>query len=282
MRYDFYVYVSFRLDGRPCYVGKGRGNRWLNYKRRKDHNPHLWNIIQAAGGRIPTVKIHEGLTESEAFATEVALIAAIGREVDGGPLVNLTGGGDGAADPSPEVRAKNSAQAKARHTTKEWRANHGKRMKAVASDPAWRRNQSIKASEIAADLAWRENRSKSQLAIGADPAWREHHSAKMVALYADDPQRGLRHSEYMRQLYASDPNRGLEYGAKMRAMWADPLFREKMRSRRDANPEVTARRLAAWVERKRQKKLNQTWLAWNGFVEGTEYGADTLESFQSQ
>ena len=91
---DFYVYIYFRPDGAPCYVGKGRGKRW-GVHLRECTNRHLWAIIQQAGGDLPRVKVRQGLTNDQAAEIEIAFIAAIGREKHGGPLVNLTDGGDG-------------------------------------------------------------------------------------------------------------------------------------------------------------------------------------------
>lgn len=114
MKRDFYIYVIFRLDGRPCYVGKGRGRRWLQHER-KTHNPHLREIIRQANGcELPKVKIREGLGSAEALEIEAALIKAIGRKDNGGPLVNLTDGGEGIINPSPELRAKRQAISKER------------------------------------------------------------------------------------------------------------------------------------------------------------------------
>lgn len=105
----FYVYVIFRPNGVPCYVGKGTRGRWLEHERMgaKHYNKHLGRIIKNAGGELPKVKLREGLTEADALATEIALIAAIGRGKHG-PLVNLTDGGDGQTGwvPSDETRAK--------------------------------------------------------------------------------------------------------------------------------------------------------------------------------
>lgn len=89
----FYVYAYFRLDGSPCYIGKGKGNRWLQFSWRT-YNEKLSILIVACGGRLPAVKIREGLTERQALDTEIALIAAIGRGRLG-PLLNKTDGGDG-------------------------------------------------------------------------------------------------------------------------------------------------------------------------------------------
>jgi hypothetical protein len=95
-RTDFYVYVLFRpWDGSPCYVGKGRGRRWLQHEGMADHyNKNLARIIAKAAGDIPKVKIRINLTSAQACEIERALIAAIGRKPHG-PLVNLTDGGDG-------------------------------------------------------------------------------------------------------------------------------------------------------------------------------------------
>jgi hypothetical protein len=108
---DSYVYVLFRADGRPFYIGKGRGNRWLNHEQQakrgvRSHKASIINKMVAAGfTEVPKVKIAEGLSEAQATEYEVTLIAAIGREPVG-PLINQTAGGDGHPDPSPETRAR--------------------------------------------------------------------------------------------------------------------------------------------------------------------------------
>lgn len=94
----YYVYVIFRMDGSPCYIGKGKGRRWLQheaYARRRHHNRRLARLIRAAApNKLPKVKIREHLTNQEACEIERAFIAAIGRGHKG-PLVNLTDGGEG-------------------------------------------------------------------------------------------------------------------------------------------------------------------------------------------
>ena len=97
----FYVYVMFRpWDGSPFYVGKGKGNRWLQHEWRtkRHYNRRMAQIIERAknsGLEIPKVKVRQHLTELEAFAIETAFIRAIGRGRNG-PLVNFTDGGEGA------------------------------------------------------------------------------------------------------------------------------------------------------------------------------------------
>lgn len=96
-RRTFYVYALFRPDGDVCYIGKGSGNRIGRHFALKRHhrNRHLARIIAAAGGELPAVILHAGLDEPTAFAYERAFIQAIGRVANGGPLVNLTDGGEG-------------------------------------------------------------------------------------------------------------------------------------------------------------------------------------------
>ena len=131
MRQDFYVYIYYRLDGTPCYVGKGCGCRWKRHPSRRDSNSHLRNIILQAGGEIPRRKIVEDLTEAEAFAWERELIAEIGREAHGGPLVNLTDGGEGASGAimPPEWRAHRSAKAKEAWQDPEFSRKQSERMR---------------------------------------------------------------------------------------------------------------------------------------------------------
>lgn len=105
----FYIYVIFDLNGVPRYVGKGSGNRWNNHFDSTCQNPHLRNIIKQAnrlGKQLPRFKLRHNMTLDEAVEFEIALISLIGREVDGGTLVNFTLGGDGLVNPSPKTRDK--------------------------------------------------------------------------------------------------------------------------------------------------------------------------------
>lgn len=96
---NFYVYAYLRKDGTPYYIGKGKEHRAFT--------PH---------GRInrPTCKsriifLQENMTEDDAFALEIEMIAFHGRkDIGTGILHNLTGGGEGPSGRmiSEETRAK--------------------------------------------------------------------------------------------------------------------------------------------------------------------------------
>ena len=130
MLQESYVYVVFRPNGIPCYVGKGKGDRWRRHDRKSKQNPHFAAILNLAGGDLPTAIIRHNLTDDEAIEIEIALIKAIGREIHGGPLVNMTDGGDGTAGAV---------------MTLEWRAHRSKKAK-----EAWA-NEEVRAKMLRAD-----------------------------------------------------------------------------------------------------------------------------------
>jgi len=72
-------------------------------------NPFKCNVIRAIwrDGQKPIYRI-DSFHDDKASADrrEIELIAAIGRLRDGGPLTNLTAGGEGGLDPSPEAKEK--------------------------------------------------------------------------------------------------------------------------------------------------------------------------------
>lgn len=137
----FYVYVIFRSNGVPCYVGKGTGGRWRDHVRNAK-NPHLRNIYRQADSDLPIVIVRERLTEAEALNTEIALIAAIGRKRHGGPLVNLTDGGEGTSGNivGEEGRLRMRAAALGRELTPEWKAAIGAAHRGKKRSPQAREN----------------------------------------------------------------------------------------------------------------------------------------------
>jgi hypothetical protein len=106
---DYYVYVLYRQNEiTPFYIGKGRGRRWNahTYERKNTYRRNIIRQMQSYGLQVPKRKIAEGLTNADACAMERELIAFVGRRHEGGPLVNMTGGGEGAYRPSPEHRER--------------------------------------------------------------------------------------------------------------------------------------------------------------------------------
>lgn len=112
VRTDFYVYAWLRPCGETFYIGKGHAFR---DKAPKSNNTLFMRIVakMERNGQEPTiVRLHEGLTEDQAFALEMAEIAKHGRiNIGTGTLANLTDGGEGCTGwvPSAETRAKQSA-----------------------------------------------------------------------------------------------------------------------------------------------------------------------------
>jgi hypothetical protein len=112
----FYVYVLFRPNGQPFYVGKGLDRRVFNHEmeaRNTSIRTHKLNVIRAIirqGGQISYALPHFCDDESEAHAFEMKLISEIGRhDLKRGPLTNQTDGGEGVVGLSSETMAKKAA-----------------------------------------------------------------------------------------------------------------------------------------------------------------------------
>jgi hypothetical protein len=107
----YYVYMLKRPNGKPFYVGKGTRSRisFHVWAAKNGRIGHLYNVIRkivASGQNVIQHKVQDGMTNDEAVFLERRLIAEIGRKKDGGPLVNITDGGDGAPGYRHDLVAK--------------------------------------------------------------------------------------------------------------------------------------------------------------------------------
>jgi hypothetical protein len=96
----FYVYVFFRNDGTPYYVGKGKGGRAWWKRKAGVKPPKNLNLVKI---------LVKDLSESEAYEWEIDLIALLGRKDLGtGCLRNRTDGGEGASGAVRSEEFKNN------------------------------------------------------------------------------------------------------------------------------------------------------------------------------
>ena len=108
----FYAYI-YRHPGtlEPFYVGKGKGDRAESHLK-KAKNTHLRRRIakMLSEGLHPLIEKICAINEDHALFLEVCLISVLGRQdLNRGPLLNHTDGGDGLKNASPETRAKMAA-----------------------------------------------------------------------------------------------------------------------------------------------------------------------------
>jgi hypothetical protein len=95
---EYYIYAYLRKDGTPYYIGKGKGRR-----ARQEHQ------VNGRRAKTPTdesriILLHENLDEQTAIDLEIKLIQEYGRKDLGtGILRNLTSGGEGTSNTSPET-----------------------------------------------------------------------------------------------------------------------------------------------------------------------------------
>jgi len=115
-----YQYGDFFFQNEPFYIGKGKNDRcYYHIKKVKNKikipNKNLSKVKSILNdGFLPIVlKIKENLQESQALNLEIKYINIIGRsDLNMGPLMNQTNGGDGLINPSVETRNKMSENLK--------------------------------------------------------------------------------------------------------------------------------------------------------------------------
>lgn len=101
-----YVYQHKRKDsGEIFYVGVGSGRNYYRAYECTRRNIH-WQRVEAKHGRIVEI-VFDNLTWKAACEKETELISLYGRkDCATGTLVNKTDGGEGARNPTPELRQK--------------------------------------------------------------------------------------------------------------------------------------------------------------------------------
>lgn len=129
MSLDYYVYLlldsskpgvwkygDLVFDHEPFYIGKGKGDRIKNttYDKLSFKGKKLAKL-KSNNIEIISKKLFESLTNTESIEKEKYLISLIGRrDLDKGPLVNTTDGGDGRLNSkhSEEIKSKISKSRK--------------------------------------------------------------------------------------------------------------------------------------------------------------------------
>lgn len=101
-----YIYGEYEFNYEPFYIGKGKKDRdkfhLINAFRKKRCNLREKFIRQLVNdcSKDPIIlRVKENLSEDESLTLEIDLITLIGRrDLDIGPLVNLTNGGEGTSN----------------------------------------------------------------------------------------------------------------------------------------------------------------------------------------
>ena len=121
----FYVYEHWRPDrNEPFWVGKGQGGRAQYFERGSNfHYNRIVAKLTRLGMCVEVRMVESGMPEREAFALETVRI--LYWRSRGIKLANLTDGGEGLSNPSPEVRAKISAANLGKVASAETRAKIG-------------------------------------------------------------------------------------------------------------------------------------------------------------
>lgn len=260
-RHDFYVYVIFRPNGIPCYVGKGHGARWqVSAKRAK--NSHLRRIYEKSGLSLPIAIVRDGLSEGDAFAAEIAFIAAIGREVRGGPLVNQSDGGEGQTGykATAETRAKQSAKLKGKTNSPAARALLSAALKGRPPSLATRLAVSAAKTGVPQTAA---TRAKISATLKGRPKSAEHCVAVSAARRGKpiSEQAALAQAAGRRVAYAEKCKIGLK-----RHWWRTPTGERYMSSQSRSDQDISGSGMSLPLQMAESVRGTHWWCAPNGLV----------------
>ena len=211
-----YVYIWFKPDWSPFYVGIGKTrSRWNPlYAKAKDRNEACLRVIAKYGAKNIKVQRMFFDTWEDACATERSLIACFGRYEHGGVLYNFTDGGEGNVNPPvAEREAKRLRLLDPSHPMFGWH-------KILNSDPEIhaKRISALRSPEVQAKISAALNEPDKKAArlakLRATIASPEYQAKLALRRKPKPPKRSPEElREYRRNLLA-ERNKDPEYTAK--------------------------------------------------------------------
>lgn len=240
----YYVYAHYKADdpnGLPFYIGKGKNQRDLSQSRNQ-----FWKNISKKHGFV-SKRLHENLTEQEAWDIETAMIEQYGKLSEGtGCLCNLSDGGEGAAGVvhSAETKQKWSNAKKG----KTWEEIYG-------ADQANKMREDRKKIKRAHSEETRKKMSDSKKGSNnpmAGKKFTQEHRENLseARLGKPSPTKGIKYDEETRQNYAK--------AAKLRAARKDIYEKVATKLTGIKRSEETRKKMSeAAKARETRKKLNK-------------------------
>jgi hypothetical protein len=241
-----YVYMWFRPDGVPLYVGWGKHRvaskqpRWADHLK-NCHNRYLGKMLREHGLNLPLVIVRDGLTPEEAKTVERTLIAAIGRaDLKTGPLANHTDGGDGLTGANDEIRHKISQANRGRKNGPHSAETRAK----ISAANRGRKKPEGYSTALSAILKGRVRSPEFRAKVSAGMKLRiaeqggPNNLGKKLSDQAraniSKAQKGRKHSEAAKQNIRAavkrrmaDPKQRILISQRAREAWADPVIRER-------------------------------------------------------
>jgi hypothetical protein len=230
---EYYVYILKRPSGEPFYVGMGKGDRVDQHEvfARRGERSHKASVIRkiwSSGGIVGKEIVARFVLDEDAKQAERDLISAIGRkDMDAGPLVNRTDGGDGVTGWSASMRKRHSIKTSNGMKNPEVIEKSRQNMLRQWSDPTIAEKfQSV--AEYWKSAANRTAQSARVKQYFSDPDKRAAHGERMK-LANQNPEMKQRHKKAARDRMAV-PGRREAHSAMMRDLWKRPGFAEKRRA----------------------------------------------------
>lgn len=201
------VYMLYKDDGTPFYVGAGNNRRIDNHIGGSGGRASVNEIItehRNRGSEISHDIVATYGTKEEAFAAEIKLIATIGKISDGGTLVNVTDGGAGVKGykATENSNLKNSQRGRDRFSDPLERKRISEATRKAMLDPSIRAKISAKLKSKWKDEDFAQRQRDSHTGIKDSESTKENKSKSCAKSWSDGRRKGKYTDEQVNMVYS--------------------------------------------------------------------------------
>ena len=201
------VYILYKDDGTPFYVGAGNDRRIDNHINGSGGRKSVNEVIlehRNRGAEISHDVVATYETKEEAFAAEIKLISMIGKISDGGTLVNVTDGGAGVTGykATDDSNLKNSQRGYNRFSDPLERKRTSEATRKAMLDPSIRAKISVKLKSKWQDDDFIQRQRDSHTGIKDSESTKENKSKSCAKSWSDGKRKGKYTDEQVNVVYS--------------------------------------------------------------------------------